>query len=190
MRLTFLVLSVLISILLLSSLGCKNVKSNTDPVNELLEIDVTSEEELVVRCAPWFIVNPTSKEEMDINEVINVIIDNKWNLEKSTDDIFYTIKSPGSGKNPKWGDKVSVHYTGYNLQGVPFDSSRKRKLPFEFYIGNVIDGWNVALPMLSEGGRGIFFIPAHKAYGEEGFGNKVAPGEHIIFDIELLNILR
>jgi FKBP-type peptidyl-prolyl cis-trans isomerase len=59
----------------------------------------------------------------------------------------------------------------------------------EFYVGNVIPGWNEVLPMLGEGGRGIFVIPANKAYGEEGFGALISPGQHLIFDIRLLKIL-
>ena len=81
-----------------------------------------------------------------------------------------------------------VHYNGYKLDGSLFDSSIARKKPFRFFVGNVIDGWNKALPRLGVGGRGVFIIPYHLAYGSIGFKTLVGPNEHLLFEIELLEI--
>ncbi|MCL4118256.1 UNVERIFIED_CONTAM: hypothetical protein GTU68_012157 [Idotea baltica] len=111
-------------------------------------------------------------------------------LQKTASGIFYEIKEPGGSAKPVWGDKVLVHYVGRDLDLKVFDSSYLRKRPMEFYVGNVIPGWNEVLPMLGEGGRGIFVIPAHLAYGDEGFGDLVSPGQHLIFDIQLLEVIK
>lgn len=145
-----------------------------------------AEDEIVTRCAPWLIVDPKDSSDFQQNELVNLIIDRGWDLQISDSRLFFHILQKGDGQAIKWGDRLEVNYTGYDLQLQVFDSSYKRGGSFEFYLGNVIRGWNEGLPLINEGGRIILVIPAYKAYGSEGFGRMVAPDQHLIFDIEIL----
>lgn len=147
---------------------------------------VVSEEELVIRCAPWFIDSPEQPGEIQHNELINLIIDRHWDLQMSESGLFFHIIRPGEGPPVSWGDRLAVHYTVYDTNLHTLDSSHKRRAPFEFYLGNVIQGWNEGLPLIRTGGRILLLIPAYKAYGEEGLDDLIPPGSHLLFDIEIL----
>lgn len=65
------------------------------------------------------------------------------------------------------GDVVRVHYTGKLLNGEEFDSSVKRE-PLEFTVGagQMIKGFDAAMPGMAVGDRKTINIPADDAYGE------------------------
>ena len=176
---------VLTYLCLLGGLGCSQGPNSTSEEVDW-SIPIVSEDILIDRLAPHLLaeVEDTSQHNM----LIDHICDQNWDMQYHTPGIFAAILSTGSGEYPKWGDRVSVHYNGYKLDATLFDSSFKKKRPFSFYIGNVIKGWNAALPLLDVGGRGVFIIPHDLAYGEEGFLSLVGPNEHLFFEIELLEI--
>lgn len=65
-----------------------------------------------------------------------------------------TIKeAPSCAKRAKNGDKLTVHYDGYLVNGKEFDSSRKRNQPFVITLGRgmVIPGWEKGLVGTCEG---------------------------------------
>ena len=180
----------LIQIFMLAvAIGC-NIESTdtTNPSNKLI-IPVAEEEALAIRCASWFYDNPTNPDQIQHNEIVNLIIDKGWDLQITQGGVFYQILQKGTGPSIAWGDRVSVHYTGFDLKLRPFHSTRGKNTPFEFYIGNVIEGWNEALPLVKEGGRLLLLIPSYKAYGAQGLQDLVRPNQHLIFDIELVKKL-
>jgi FKBP-type peptidyl-prolyl cis-trans isomerase len=97
----------------------------------------------------------------------------------------------GIGPEVKKGDRVSVHYTGFLLDGTKFDSSVDRGVPFEFVIGehHVIEGWENGVLGMKKGGKRKLKIPPHLAYGLTGSPPKIGPDATLLFDIELLEIL-
>ena len=110
-------------------------------------------------------------------------------LETSTG-LQYTIIKEGTGVTPKTGDIVSVHYSGFLMDGTKFDSSYDRNQPFEFPIGQqkVIAGWDEGIALLNIGAKAKLVIPPHLAYGKRGAGGVIPPNATLIFDVELLNI--
>jgi peptidylprolyl isomerase len=96
----------------------------------------------------------------------------------------------GDGASPKKGDNVSVHYTGYLLDGRKFDSSVDRGQPFSFPIGTgqVIRGWDEGVATMKIGGKRKLIIPANLGYGERGAGGVIPPNAQLIFDVQLLGI--
>lgn len=102
----------------------------------------------------------------------------------------YEILKPGTGEKPKSTDKVRVHYHGMLINGKVFDSSVQRGEPATFGVTQVISGWVEALQLMPEGSKWKLFIPYDLAYGERGAGRDIGPFSTLIFEVELLNIVR
>jgi len=96
----------------------------------------------------------------------------------------------GDGQAAKKGDLVSVHYTGWLLDGTKFDSSLDRGQPFQFTIGEgrVIKGWDEGVPGMQIGGKRKLTIPPDMAYGPTGSG-AIPPNATLVFEVELLEII-
>lgn len=103
--------------------------------------------------------------------------------------IVKTLKE-GSGPSPTATDKVKVHYHGTLVDGTVFDSSVKRGQPVTFPLGNVIKCWTEGLQQMKAGGKSRLICPADIAYGERGSPPIIRPGATLIFDVELLEIVK
>ena len=102
----------------------------------------------------------------------------------------YEILTPGNGPQPKASDKVKVHYQGTLLDGTVFDSSYERKEPVSFVLNQVIAGWTEGLQQMSVGAKYRLFIPADLAYGQRGAPPKIGGDAALIFEVELLEIVK
>ncbi|CEG43100.1 fkbp-type peptidyl-prolyl cis-trans isomerase [Plasmopara halstedii] len=94
---------------------------------------------------------------------------------------------------PIRGDTMVMHYTGKLAKdGKVFDSSRDRGQPFHFEIGvgQVIRGWDEGVMRMSKGMKAYLNIPSVKGYGKSGAGNVIPPDADLIFEVELLDIVR
>lgn len=100
----------------------------------------------------------------------------------------YKILTKGTGKKPKSSDTIIAHYEGKLINGNVFDSSFKRNKPATFPVNAVIKGWQKIIPMMPTGSVWEVIIPAELAYGENGAGKDIGPGETLIFKIELISI--
>jgi FKBP-type peptidyl-prolyl cis-trans isomerase FklB len=102
----------------------------------------------------------------------------------------YTVVKAGTGPKPALTDKVKVHYHGTLIDGKVFDSSVERGEPIELNVNGVIPGWTEALQLMPVGSKWKLFIPSNLAYGDQQAGPLIAPGSTLIFDVELLNIVK
>jgi FKBP-type peptidyl-prolyl cis-trans isomerase FklB len=103
----------------------------------------------------------------------------------------YEVLNAGSDSTrPKLTDKVKCHYHGTLIDGTVFDSSVDRGQPVEFPVNGVIRGWIEALQLMPVGSRWRLFIPSDLAYGDSGAGPDIGPGSTLIFDVELLEIIK
>ena len=102
----------------------------------------------------------------------------------------YKIISAGHGAIPKASDTVRCHYEGRLIDGTVFDSSYRRKQPADFPVNGVIAGWVEALQLMPVGSKWQLFIPSDLAYGPHGAGQSIGPNETLIFDIELIDIVK
>ena len=110
---------------------------------------------------------------------------------KTTDSgLQYLVEKEGTGPKPTATDRVKVHYAGRLLDGTEFDSSVKRGQPAEFGVGEVIKGWTEALQLMPVGSKWKLFIPADLAYGDRAMGPDIKPGSTLVFDLELLDIVK
>ncbi len=97
----------------------------------------------------------------------------------------------GEGPEARVGDQVLVHYVGVtHSSGEEFDASYNRGAPLNFPLGagRVIRGWDQGVIGMQVGGRRQLVIPPHLAYGDQGAGGVIAPGETLIFVVDLVGI--
>ena len=102
----------------------------------------------------------------------------------------YQIVKEGEGESPKATDTVKVHYTGCLIDGKVFDSSVQRGEPAVFGVNQVIPGWVEALQMMKPGAEWRLFIPSNLAYGSHGAGPLIGPDTALIFDVQLIEIVK
>ena len=102
----------------------------------------------------------------------------------------YEVLESGKGDSPKASDNVEVHYTGKLIDGTVFDSSVERGVPASFGVTQVIPGWVEALQLMHEGDKWRLYIPSDLAYGPNGAGGVSGPNMTLIFDVELLRVIK
>ena len=102
----------------------------------------------------------------------------------------YEILKQVTGAKPSANDKVKCHYHGTLINGTVFDSSVQRGEPATFGVSQVIPGWVEALQLMPVGSKWRLFIPSNLAYGEHGAGDVIEPNSTLIFDVELLDIVK
>ena len=102
----------------------------------------------------------------------------------------YTVITEGTGAKPKATDRVKCHYEGTLTNGQVFDSSYRRGEPAVFPLNGVIAGWTEGVQLVAEGAKYRFFIPYHLAYGERGAGQSIPPYAALVFDVELIEIVK
>ncbi|MBN2571076.1 MAG: FKBP-type peptidyl-prolyl cis-trans isomerase [Ignavibacteriales bacterium] len=102
----------------------------------------------------------------------------------------YKILKQGTGETPAFTDKVVTHYRGYFIDGTEFDNSYQRGEPTTFEVMGVIPGWTEALQLMKVGDKWQLFIPANLAYGLQGAGSVIGPNELLIFEMELLEVIK
>ena len=149
-----------------------------------------NEDDLLFSIASELIADPKTQAEKDKNTIINYIMDEGIELKSTDSGLYYQLIEEGVGKNAAWGDWVTVNYKGYTLDGKIFDSSYKRGKSIEFYVGNMIGGWNEGLQLMKPGGKAFFVVPSELAYGEKGFPNLIPPHTTLAFEVELVSITK
>lgn len=102
----------------------------------------------------------------------------------------YEVMTAAEGDKPKATDIVKVHYKGTLLDGTTFDSSYERGQPAEFGLNQVIPGWTEGVQLMNVGSKYRFVIPSELAYGTRGAGASIGPSETLIFEVELLEIVK
>ena len=97
----------------------------------------------------------------------------------------------GDGAEATAGKTAVVHYVGVAFStGEEFDASYNRgdTLDFPLGAGRVIAGWDQGVVGMKVGGRRQLVIPPHLAYGDRGAGGAIAPGETLIFVVDLVDV--
>lgn len=110
-------------------------------------------------------------------------------LKTTKSGLKYGIIQEGEGELVGKNKQVTVHYSGYLLDGSRFDSSVERDEPFTFVagVGQVIPGWDEGVQLLKKGSKARFVIPPAIGYGDRDLG-KIKPNSTLIFDVEVLDV--
>jgi FKBP-type peptidyl-prolyl cis-trans isomerase FkpA len=109
---------------------------------------------------------------------------------KTLSGIVITTLKDGSGDSPKATDTVKVHYRGTLTDGKEFDSSYKRGQPASFPLNRVIPCWTEGVQTMKTGGKVKLACPSNLAYGSRGVPGTIPPDAPLIFEVELLEIVK
>lgn len=146
-----------------------------------------------------------SRNAKEIAALDKFLADRKIAVTKDSSGLRYYIRDTTGRQTPRPGDTVWVNYVGRTLQEKIFDSSIESTalranlkqpgriyVPFKFVVGegNVISGWDKAMPFFANGSRISVFIPSSLAYGEQGAGADIGPNMTLWFDIDLVKLHR
>ncbi|PCI36919.1 MAG: peptidylprolyl isomerase [Elusimicrobia bacterium] len=104
--------------------------------------------------------------------------------------LIFTETLKGTGEKPTLKDKVRVHYHGTLTNGQVFDSSVARNAPAEFRVDGVIACWKQGIPLMAVGGKAELICPSGIAYGKAGRPGKIPPYATLVFQVELLAIIK
>ena len=136
---------------------------------------------------------PESRQSLQILTAVLVIdIDALATLDDERG-IGFALGQVGEGIEAANGDQVTVHYTGWLIDGTKFDSSLDRGKPFTFELGarQVIQGWDSGVRGMQVGGIRKLTIPPELAYGDRAVGGGLIPANStLVFEVKLLEITR
>jgi FKBP-type peptidyl-prolyl cis-trans isomerase len=98
----------------------------------------------------------------------------------------YEVITEGNGAKPLATDKVKVAYKGTLIDGTEFDANSETSFP----LNGVIKGWTEGVQLMSVGSKYRFVIPSELAYGDRQAGAKIKPNSTLVFEIELIDIIK
>ncbi len=109
---------------------------------------------------------------------------------KTTSGMLIKHTTPGNGPSPTATDQVKVHYEGKLIDGKVFDSSKQRGEPATFPLNGVIPCWTEGVQTMKVGGKAQLVCPPDIAYGPSGSPPTIPPQATLVFDVELLEIVK
>lgn len=124
--------------------------------------------------------------EIDKQIIRQYLADNNIQADSLPSGLYYVITKEGSGGSPTFSSTVIVGYKGMLMDGTVFDQTQSG-VPRTFYLGNLITGWQLGIPLLQKTGRGTFYIPSGLAYGTSGSAPTIPANAPLIFEIELVD---
>ncbi len=114
----------------------------------------------------------------------------KDGVETTASGLQYVVIKKGKGENVKPTDKVKIHYHGTTIDGEVFDSTVDRKSPYTSNANVFVPGFNEALTLMNVGSKYRFFIPQELAYGAQQRGQLIKPFSTLVFEVEVLEIIK
>ena len=108
--------------------------------------------------------------------------------QRTSSGLIYSELKAGTGDMPTPTDVVKVNYEGRLMDGTVFD--RSRGTPASFPLNGVIKCWSEGLQKMKVGGKAKLVCPADIAYGDNGSPPLIKPGAPLVFEVELLEIVK
>lgn len=121
-------------------------------------------------------------------QILDYIEQNNLNAQSTPEGLYYVIENEGTGTRPTALDYVEVRYSGYFLDGEVFDETEGQNT-YIAPLNGLIQGWQIGIPLIKEGGRIKLLVPSSLGYGASGSISGTIPGNTaLIFDIDLIDV--
>lgn len=134
-------------------------------------------------------------EKQNVIKVVNEDLEifNQGNSDKiktTPEGLKYIMHDEGNGARGEAGKAVAVDYYGVFTDGNMFDNSYRSGRPFQFTVGRreAIQGWDLGIPLLKEGGNATIYVPYSLAYGEAGRPPSIPAKSDLIFHVALRSV--
>jgi FKBP-type peptidyl-prolyl cis-trans isomerase FkpA len=116
----------------------------------------------------------------------------KEGVKKVGSGLFIETITEGKGTGPVSGDNVKVNYRGTTIDGKEFDSSEKHGGPSTFRLdpANLVKCWCEGLEYMKPGGKAKLYCPSDLGYGDTGHGPDIPPGAALVFELELIEVVK
>lgn len=122
--------------------------------------------------------------EIDRQLILDYLAENNLTAIEDDSGLFYIHLVEGTGAHPTATSTITIKYKGYFLDGNVFDKTGDNQSA-TFFLPNLIEGWQIGIPLMKKGGKTQFFIPSRLGYGSRESGS-VPANSVLIFDIDLL----
>ena len=96
--------------------------------------------------------------------------------------VLYQIITAGNSNKPRLTSTITVTYTCKLMNDKTFDSGT-----ITYPLNNLIPGWQIALPLIGEGGQIKILIPSSLGYGSRGSG-EIPGNAPLYFDVSLSKV--
>lgn len=128
----------------------------------------------------------TFEEQLEVDKQIldEYLADNNITALEDPSGLRYVINESGDGATADQTSTIRVAYEGTLLDGTVFDSSDDLVFP----LRNLIEGWQIGIPLIQAGGDISLYIPSGLAYGTQGIPGFIPGNTNLIFTIELLEV--
>jgi len=114
----------------------------------------------------------------------------KPGVRKTGTGLLMETIAEGSGAGPSPSESVRVKYTGKTVDGKVFDSSEMHGGTSTFRMQQLAKCWQEGLQFMKPGGKAKLYCPSDLAYGDEGHGSSILPGMTLVFDLELIEVVK
>ncbi len=105
--------------------------------------------------------------------------------EEHSSGLFYIITQEGNGIHPSHDASITIRYKGYLTSGNVFDQTPGTQTR-TFDLQNLIQGWQIGIPLLTKGGKGTLLIPSGLGYGNQIIEN-IPRNSVLIFEVHLVD---
>jgi FKBP-type peptidyl-prolyl cis-trans isomerase FkpA len=115
----------------------------------------------------------------------------KWKMHTTGTGLRYYVYKNGTGPAPEAGDIARMHYSVVLLNGDTLYTSCERGIK-EFMIGQgaVESGLEEGILFLKKGDRAKLILPSHLAFGLVGDSDKIPAKAALVYDIELIDLIK
>ncbi|GEO08918.1 FKBP-type peptidyl-prolyl cis-trans isomerase [Segetibacter aerophilus] len=136
------------------------------------------------------------EKDREVKEIKDYLSKKGIKAQETKNGAFVQIDNAGDAQKAQPGKVATIMYRGYlvddnkRIFDTNMDSSKGHTDPLEVPVGQgqVIPGWEEALPLFGKGGKGKIFVPAMLAYGPQGSQGAIPPYANLIFDIEIRDV--
>ncbi|MBX2845139.1 MAG: FKBP-type peptidyl-prolyl cis-trans isomerase [Saprospiraceae bacterium] len=116
---------------------------------------------------------------------------NREGIQIAENGLQYILQEEGTGEAITSNDVIEVHYTGTNIDGEEFDTTRDGE-PYVIDVAeprSAVPGFMQALTLYPIGSKFQVFIPSNLGYGPQRLSPEVGPNSTLIFDVETVRKL-
>lgn len=108
-------------------------------------------------------------------------------------EVWHVVQDSGQGVPPRQGEEVAIAYTGRFLDGRIFDDASDSLTWLYYPYGKpdqVVRGFELAISRMAPGERRTIWLTSDLAFGERGSKGIVPPNTPVVYDLQLMKVLR